>query len=346
MTKKEFKEKVCEQISLETKGISKFFVHTPFIFEDGDGFVIYLKYDKDKKRWFLTDEGHTFMHLSYYLEEDDFSSGTRETIIENTKKIFNVLEKEGELYLEIINNDFGNSLYNFVQAIMKISDITFVSRERTESTFIEDLKKSISKISEKHKLTPRFNYFIEKDKSELYPIDCYIETRCNQVMISIMPKKPLTEEIKERFKREITQWESDVLQKDLEIVKIEHNIDNIKTSLEYAIAQEKNKILAAEGMIKDYYFDVMNNVTLNALKAKKSDIIEKKRVLELNLKVRKSDLEKGYLVINPTRDELAREKLKQKMEDENAGQPKEEDCPCDRVCENCGGCLDSDICVC
>ena len=103
---KEFKEKVCEQISLETKGISKFFVHTPFIFEDGDGFVIYLKYDKDKKRWFLTDEGHTFMHLSYYLEEDDFSSGTRENIIENTKKMFNVLEKEGELYLEVIDNDF------------------------------------------------------------------------------------------------------------------------------------------------------------------------------------------------------------------------------------------------
>ena len=60
---KEFKQKVCEEIDVEPEGLTRFVVHTPFMFDDGDHFVIIMK--KSADRWILTDEGHTFMHMSY-----------------------------------------------------------------------------------------------------------------------------------------------------------------------------------------------------------------------------------------------------------------------------------------
>ena len=45
--------------------MNRFLVFTPFTFDDGDHLAIVLKrYDK---HWFLSDEGHTYMHLSYEL---------------------------------------------------------------------------------------------------------------------------------------------------------------------------------------------------------------------------------------------------------------------------------------
>ena len=66
----DFKRKVCEMVRLESEGMNRFRVFTPFTFDDGDHLAIVLKrYDK---HWFLSDEGHTYMHLSYELSDRDF----------------------------------------------------------------------------------------------------------------------------------------------------------------------------------------------------------------------------------------------------------------------------------
>ena len=65
----QFKEKVCKEIGLIEKGIGRYVIKNPFIFEDGDQLVILLIYDKEGKSWKITDEGHTFQHLSYFMEE-------------------------------------------------------------------------------------------------------------------------------------------------------------------------------------------------------------------------------------------------------------------------------------
>jgi hypothetical protein len=198
---KQFKEKVSDKISLQSKGINRFIVKNPFIFEDGDNYVIVLKYDKDNKQWFISDEGHTFLHLSYFMDEKDFSKGTRETIIANSKKMFDVQERDGELFLPIQDNAFGDALYDFVQCLMKITDITYLERERVKSTFFEDFKASINKIVTKKKIHVQFDTaYSEKDKNKDYPIDCMIKTKkepififainndnkCKDAMISIM----------------------------------------------------------------------------------------------------------------------------------------------------------------
>ena len=84
---KNFKKKVCEQIRLESEGINRFRVFTPFLFDDGDHLSIVLK--KDQHEWILTDEGHTFMHLSYDIDSKDLLKGTRQKLISDALSVFN-----------------------------------------------------------------------------------------------------------------------------------------------------------------------------------------------------------------------------------------------------------------
>ena len=134
----DFKHKVCEQITLEPEGNNRYRVSTPFMFGDGDHLVIALKRINDN--WFLTDEAHTYMHLTYSLDEKDLKQGTRQTIISNVLSVFGVDDREGELTIKIENGAYGNALYSFIQALLKITDVTYLSRERVHSTFLEDFR--------------------------------------------------------------------------------------------------------------------------------------------------------------------------------------------------------------
>lgn len=173
----QFKEKVCKEISLEEKGIGRYLVRNPFIFEDGDHLVILLIFDKENKSWKLTDEGHTFQHLSYFMDEKDFSKGSRDEIIQSSRKMFGVTEKNGELFLFVKNEEFGNSLYDFVQCLIKITDISFLERDRVKTLFFEDFKDQMAKIAKKKKLEVHFEYNIKNDTRDIYPIDCYLKTK-------------------------------------------------------------------------------------------------------------------------------------------------------------------------
>ena len=135
---RDFKEKVCEKVRLAPEGLERFRVFTPFQFEDGDHLAIVLK--REEGHWVLSDEGHTYMHLTYDLDEKDMQRGTRAKIISNALSAFLVEDRAGELALAVPDGRYGDALYNFVQAILKISDVTFLSRERVRSTFMDDFR--------------------------------------------------------------------------------------------------------------------------------------------------------------------------------------------------------------
>ena len=65
----DFHRKVSQKIRLSGEGIGRFRVFTPFLFDDGDHLAIVLK--KEGTRWVLSDEAHTYMHLTYDIEEKD-----------------------------------------------------------------------------------------------------------------------------------------------------------------------------------------------------------------------------------------------------------------------------------
>ena len=115
---KEFKEKVCKEIRLLSEGTDRFRVFTPFQFDDGDSFAIVLK--KNGKGWILTDEGHTFMHMSYDMDIDSLEKGTRAKIISSVLSNFGIVEKDGVLLASADEENMGNVFYNYVQGLIKI----------------------------------------------------------------------------------------------------------------------------------------------------------------------------------------------------------------------------------
>ena len=71
----DFRNKVCEKLKISTEGVDRFRVFTPFMFEDGDHLAIVLK--RENGGWILSDEGHTYMHLTYDLDEKDLQRVTQ-----------------------------------------------------------------------------------------------------------------------------------------------------------------------------------------------------------------------------------------------------------------------------
>jgi len=136
-----FRQKVCDQVRVEAEGVDRYRVFTPFLFEDGDHLVVVLK--QEDGRWVLSDEGHTFMHLTYDLDEKDLRSGSRQKIISNALAAFSVVDRNGELVLSIDDDQYGDALYSYVQALLKISDVSYLSQERVRSTFMEDVQKFV-----------------------------------------------------------------------------------------------------------------------------------------------------------------------------------------------------------
>lgn len=134
----DFQKKVCEKLRISSEGMERFRIFTPFMFEDGDHLAIVMK--RDNGNWVLSDEGHTYMHLTYDLDEKDLQRGTRQKIITNALSVYKVDDREGELIISIEDDQYGDALYSFIQALFRITDITYLSRERVRSTFMEDFR--------------------------------------------------------------------------------------------------------------------------------------------------------------------------------------------------------------
>lgn len=122
-----FREKVSEKILIRQEGINRFLVFTLFMFDDGDHLVIVIRTNDD--RIVLTDEGHTYMRLTHWIDERDLLTGARQAIISNALSTFGVQDINGELILEVLNHQYGDVLFSFIQAILKISEMSLLESE-------------------------------------------------------------------------------------------------------------------------------------------------------------------------------------------------------------------------
>lgn len=151
----------------------------PFTFEDGDHYVVLLKQVGDQ--WYLTDEGHTFMHLSYLVPQ--FDQGNRRGIIDKVLASLRVESRDGELRLPVEPESAGDSFFTFIQAITRISDVTFLSRERVRSTFAEDFQQVVQKAASGRTVTPSYSH-PQHDPEKLYPVDIRVDgSNLGQVLL-------------------------------------------------------------------------------------------------------------------------------------------------------------------
>jgi len=181
---REFRERVCEKVRLASEGLERFRVLTPFQFEDGDHLAVVLR--REGPRWVLSDEGHTYMHLTYDLDEKDLQRGTRAKIIANALSAFSVEDRQGELTLPVVDDRFGDTLYSFVQAILKISDVTFLSRERVRSTFLEDFHAFVAERVPPERLMVDW-HDPDHDPEAKYPVDCRINGMPRPLLVYALP---------------------------------------------------------------------------------------------------------------------------------------------------------------
>jgi len=167
----EFRKKVCSEVELEAQGLDRYIVHTPFMFDDGDHFTIILKRQGDG--WFLTDDGHTLMHLSY--SDVDLETETRWRVIEDSLSAHGIDNVEGEFRLAVPDEEFGDALWSFLQGINGATSAALLTRERVQTAFMEDVK---SLLSEKIPAARRiFHWNDPSDPEELYTVDCRIEAK-------------------------------------------------------------------------------------------------------------------------------------------------------------------------
>jgi hypothetical protein len=122
-------------VRVEPMGRNTYRLITPFIFEDGDGFVAYLEKIDGKLRF--TDRGHTIMHVSYKV---DITSETRESILNSVLATHDLTYNDGEIFTEATLEDAGPAFWDFIQGLIRISDISQWKFERAASLFFEEFE--------------------------------------------------------------------------------------------------------------------------------------------------------------------------------------------------------------
>ena len=167
----DFHKKVSAKMRLFPEGVERYRVFTPFLFDDGDHLAVVLK--KEGASWVLSDDAHTYMRLTYDINERELQSGTRQKIITNTLSTFQVEDRAGELVLEVPDERYGDALYSFIQALLKISDVAYLSREQVQSTFMDDFQMLLSEVVPEARRNFDWND-PEHDPNGMYTVDCRV----------------------------------------------------------------------------------------------------------------------------------------------------------------------------
>lgn len=178
---KDFRKKVCDSVGLVQEGLDRFIVKTPFTFEDGDVLKVVLV--REGNDWYLTDEGHTFMHISY--DEVDIEAKTRRRLLDQVLATFKVANREGELRAQLKEDQMGDSLFSFLQALTKISDLTYMTREHVRTLFFEEFQSYITETVPKESVTFGYIDQIHDPKGD-YPVDVMIRTKNKPLFIFAM----------------------------------------------------------------------------------------------------------------------------------------------------------------
>ncbi|MBL8153457.1 MAG: DUF1828 domain-containing protein [Anaerolineae bacterium] len=164
---------IGRQVVVESEGQQRFVVTTPFIRDDGDHFNIVLKASDDQTSWVVSDEGETFMHLSYWTDVGVLQEGVRQKITEQVLRQSGVENREGELRMEATYADLGNAVFTFLQTLTRVNDISYLSRESLRSTFLDDFRVFLRSVVPSQRLV--FDYHHPKfDRHGAYAVDALI----------------------------------------------------------------------------------------------------------------------------------------------------------------------------
>ena len=131
-------ERLCANVGVHRRDDGVLMLDSPFTFPDGDRYPVYLA-ETATGGVRLSDRGHTLMHIGYEHDVDAFYDGARASLREQIVRECGIEEEAGVFSMDASPDRVADALFRFGQALTKIYDLTFLSRERTASTFYEDL---------------------------------------------------------------------------------------------------------------------------------------------------------------------------------------------------------------
>ncbi|WP_313497654.1 DUF1828 domain-containing protein [Pseudoxanthomonas mexicana] len=169
--KKAICSSLCADVQLVPRKDGYLFVSTPFAFDDGDSYSLYIKPGVGGVR--ITDRGTTLMHLSYANDLKKFRDGTRGALLQQLIIGSGLQEEDGEFFMDVVGEDLGPAIVRFGQGLTRIHDLTFLNRVRVESTFYDDLREEVEAIVGEDLLQENF-LVPDVPQSDSYPVDLYV----------------------------------------------------------------------------------------------------------------------------------------------------------------------------
>ncbi len=168
---RQFRSSVGDSIRLLPEGKGRYRVLTPYRLEDGDHLCVVLR--RDDGQWVLSDEGHTFMHLTYDMDERDFRDGKRGEIVETALRLHGVTDQDGQLVIPVEGQRFGDALFSYVQALSRVCSVSLLSREVVRNTFVEDVISTVRSVVPESRVVERW-HDPKFDPGEKYLVDIRI----------------------------------------------------------------------------------------------------------------------------------------------------------------------------
>lgn len=85
-----------------------------------------------------------------------------------------------------IRAHLGDALYSFVQALLKVTDVSYLTRERVRSTFMEDFRALLSENVPEDRRT--FDWHDpQHDPQGMYQVDCRINGMPRPLLVHALP---------------------------------------------------------------------------------------------------------------------------------------------------------------
>ena len=110
-------------------------VTTPFLDRHNDNYRIYIT--KKGNEYELTDDGYIISDL--LMSGCDVTSGKRKEYVEEIARSYGLEVKDDELRLTSTVSEFPSKKHDFIQAMMKIEDLHYTTRNNVLNLFFEEV---------------------------------------------------------------------------------------------------------------------------------------------------------------------------------------------------------------